>query len=160
MQNYPKKYTAGRKNALKCKNNGGNTPLGYVVGTDGALAIDPLAAPQPFKIGGVSFLKNREYIGEYKYGDMITLHGIPAIVGRDLFDRVQQRIGKNRQAPAKAKAWEEYMPTTKQFCGICGRLMAGESGVSSTAKTAIYRYYKCSGAKRHLGCKRKAIRKD
>lgn len=24
-----------KENALKCKNNGGNTPLGYVVGTDG-----------------------------------------------------------------------------------------------------------------------------
>ncbi len=34
-----------KENALKCKNNGGNTPLGYVVGTDGVLAIDPLAAP-------------------------------------------------------------------------------------------------------------------
>ena len=32
-------------NALKCKFNGGNTPLGYVVGTDGVLAVDPLTAP-------------------------------------------------------------------------------------------------------------------
>ena len=34
-----------KENALKCKNNGGNTPLGYVVGTDGVLAVDPLTAP-------------------------------------------------------------------------------------------------------------------
>lgn len=27
------------------QNNGGNTPLGYVVGTDGVLAVDPLTAP-------------------------------------------------------------------------------------------------------------------
>ena len=33
-----------KENALKCKNNGGNTPLGYVVGTDGVLAVDPLTA--------------------------------------------------------------------------------------------------------------------
>ncbi len=34
-----------KENALKCKNNGGNTPLGYVVGADGVLAVDPLTAP-------------------------------------------------------------------------------------------------------------------
>ena len=34
-----------KDNALKCKNNGGNTPLGYVMGSDGILAIDPLTAP-------------------------------------------------------------------------------------------------------------------
>ena len=40
------KIQRGQKdNALKCKNNGGNTPLGYVVGSDGILAIDPLTAP-------------------------------------------------------------------------------------------------------------------
>ena len=37
--------------------------------------------------------------------------------------------------------------------------MAGESGKSSVNRI-VYRYYKCSGAKRHLGCKRKPLRKD
>ena len=36
--------------------------------------------------------------------------------------------------------------------------MVGESGKSRTG--VMYHYYKCSGAKRHLGCKRKAIRKQ
>ena len=31
-----------KENALKCKNNGGNTPLGYVVGTDGAVSYTHL----------------------------------------------------------------------------------------------------------------------
>ena len=34
-----------KENALKCINYGGITPLGYVVGTDGVLAVDPLTAP-------------------------------------------------------------------------------------------------------------------
>ena len=34
-----------KENALKCRSNGGNIPLGYVVGTDGVLAVDPLTAP-------------------------------------------------------------------------------------------------------------------
>lgn len=180
-----------KENALKCKNNGGNTPLGYVVGTDGILAVDPLTAPlvteiftrydsgesiteitdslnerglktkkgKAFKIGGVSLiLKNRKYIGGYKYGDVVIPKGIPAIIDDDLFDRVQQRMAANKKAPAKAKATEVYLLTTKLFCGDCGRMMAGESGTSGTRGVTHY-YYKCSGAKRHLGCTRKAIKK-
>ena len=180
-----------KENALKCKNNGGNTPLGYVVGTDGVLAVDPLTAPlvteiftrydsgesiseitaslngrglktkkgKAFKIGGVSLiLKNRKYIGAYQYGSVIIPKGIPAIIDDDLFDRVQRRMAFNKKAPAKAKATEEYLLTTKLFCGTCERLMAGESGTSSTKGVKHY-YYKCGGAKRKLGCKRKAVRK-
>lgn len=180
-----------KENALKRKNNGGNTPLGYVVGTDGVLAVDPLTAPlvteiftrydsgesiseitaslngrglktkkgKAFKIGGISLiLKNRKYIGEYQYGSVIIPKGIPAIIDDDLFDRVQRRMAFNKKAPAKAKATEEYLLTTKLFCGTCERLMAGESGTSSTKGVKHY-YYKCGGAKRKLGCKRKAVRK-
>ena len=34
-------------------------------------------------------LKNRRYIGEFKYRDVLISDGIPAIVPKDLFDRVQ-----------------------------------------------------------------------
>ena len=112
-----------------------------------------------FKIGGVSLIhKNRKYIGEYQYGSVIIPKGIPAIIDDDLFDRVQRRMAFNKKAPAKAKATEEYLLTTKLFCGTCERLMAGESGTSSTKGVKHY-YYKCGGAKRKLGCKRKAVRK-
>ena len=75
-----------------------------------------------------------------------------------LFERVQMRVEKNKRTPARAKAEEEYLLTTKLFCGHCGRMMIGESGKSHTG--AIYRYYKCSGAKRKLGCRKKAVKKD
>ena len=48
--------------------------------------------------------RNRRYIGEYRYKDIVTPGGIPAIVDKDLFDRVQQRFEQNRIAhgrPAK-----------------------------------------------------------
>ncbi len=38
-------------------------------------------------------------------------------------------------------------------------MMAGESGISAT-KGVKHCYYKCGGAKRKLGCKRKAVRKE
>ena len=105
-----------------------------------------------------TMLKNRKYIGEYHYKDVVIPDAVPPIIPKELFERVQERMKKNQHAPARAKAEEEYLLTTKLFCGHCGRLMIGESGKSHTG--AIYRYYKCSGAKRKLGCRKKAVKKD
>ena len=178
-------------NAMKCMNNGGNTPLGYYVDkATGRLEVNPETAPyvqelfaryadgerltvlqaemeerglrsrrgNAYTVSVLSnLLKNRKYIGEYKYGDVITPDGIPAIIDKELFERVQMRMAANKKAPARAKAEEEYLLTTKLYCGDCGRLMAGESGKG--CKGIVYHYYKCSGAKRRLGCKKKAIKK-
>ena len=65
----------------------------------------------------------------------------------------------NKKAPSRTKADEDYLLTTKLFCGDCGRLMAGECGTSGTNGVKYY-YYKCGGAKRKLGCKRKALKKN
>ena len=46
-------------------------------------------------------LSNRRYIGEYTYRDIVVPDGIPAIVPQDLFDRVQQKLAKNKKAPAR-----------------------------------------------------------
>ena len=114
---------------------------------------------QPFNINSFSsLLKNRKYIGEYRYQDVVIEGGVPAIVPEDLFNRVQERIEKNRHAPAMAKAKEDYLLTTKLFCGKCERMMVGESGKSHTG--AMHYYYKCSGAKRLKDCDKKAVRKD
>ena len=114
---------------------------------------------QPFNINSFSsLLKNRKYIGEYRYQDVVIEGGVPAIVPEDLFNRVQERMEKNRHAPTMAKAREDYLLTTKLFCGKCERMMVGESGKSHTG--AMHYYYKCSGAKRLKDCDKKAVRKD
>ena len=105
-------------------------------------------------------LHNRRYIGEFRYRDVIVPDGIPAIVPQDLFDRVQEKLAKNKKAPARHKAEDDYLLTTKLFCGKCGTLMGGESGTSHMGNT--YYYYKCGNAKRHgkAHCDLKAIRKE
>ena len=114
---------------------------------------------KPFNINSFSsLLKNRKYIGEYRYQDVVIEGGVPAIVPEDLFNRVQERMEKNRHAPAMAKAKEDYLLTTRLFCGKCERMMVGESGKSHTG--AMHYYYKCSGAKRLKDCDKKAVRKD
>ena len=105
-----------------------------------------------------SILKNRKYIGEYKYQDVVIPGGVPSIVPQELFDRVQARMEKNKRAPAMSKADEKFLLTTKLFCGKCGRLMVGESGTSHTGKK--HYYYKCGSAKRKTGCTKKAVKKD
>ncbi len=180
------------ENALKCKFNGGNPPVGYLVDDNQYLQINPLTAPhvlEAFRLydegatmtevrdylneHGVKnargseitynivsqMLRNRRYIGEYRYRDIITPNGIPAIVPEDLFNRVQQRIEQNRKAPARHKAEEDYLLTTKLFCGYCGAYLCGESGTSHTGVT--HRYYKCvSVKKKRTDCKKKPVRKQ
>ena len=105
--------------------------------------------------------RNRRYIGEYRYKDIVTPGGIPAIVDKDLFDQVQQRFEQNKIAHGRpAKEDVSYLLTTKLFCGKCGTLMGGESGTSHMGNT--YYYYKCGNAKRHgkAHCDLKAIRKE
>ena len=105
-------------------------------------------------------LKNRKYIGEYSYRHIVTPGGIPAIVPQDLFDRVQQRLEQNRKAPARHKAEDDYLLTTKLFCGTCGAMMVGESGTSAS-KGRKYHYYRCVNTKKRKTCnaKYKSVRK-
>lgn len=111
-----------------------------------------------FSMGSfTAMLKNRKYIGEYRYQDVFIPDGVPAIVPEDLFYRVQQRMEKNKRAPAMAKAHEDFLLTTKLFCGKCERLMVGESGTARNGTT--HYYYKCGAAKRKKGCDKKAVKK-
>ena len=104
-------------------------------------------------------LNNRRYIGEYTFRGTVAPDGIPALVSQELFDRVQERMAKNRKAPARYKAEEEFLLTTKLFCGYCGAYLCGESGVSHTGK--VHRYYKCvSVKKKRTECHKKSVRKD
>ena len=104
-------------------------------------------------------LRNRRYIGEFRYRDTVVPDGIPVIIPPDLFDRVQEKMEKNKKAPARHKAEEDYLLTTKLFCGYCGAYMCGESGTSHTNR--VHRYYKCvSVKKKRAACKKKPVKKD
>ena len=77
---------------------------------------------------------------------------------RDLFDRVQERLEHNKKAPARYKAEEEYLLSTKLICGYCGAMLCGESG---TGRNGVHHYYyKCASIKKHSGdCHKKTVRK-
>ena len=104
-------------------------------------------------------LSNRRYMGEYIFRDIVVPDGIPAIVSKELFDRVQAKLVINRKAPARHKAEDDYLLTTKLFCGYCGAYLCGECGTSKTG--VVHHYYKCVSVKKHrTNCHKKPVRKD
>lgn len=103
-------------------------------------------------------LTNEKYIGTYKFMDVVVENGIPAIVDKALFDKVQSKLKHNAKARAKSKAHEDYLLTTKLFCGHCGSAMIGESGTSKSGK--MHFYYKCADRKRKHNCEKKVEKKD
>ena len=105
-----------------------------------------------------TLLTNRRYIGENRFKDIVMPDSIPVIIEKELFDSVQDKIAKNRRAPARHKAEDNYLLTTKLFCGMCGAMMFGECGTSRNKN--VHHYYKCANAKRTKTCKKKTVRKE
>ena len=102
-------------------------------------------------------LTNRKYIGEYKFGDIVVPNALPAIIDEGMFNAVQNRMKRNKRAPAMHRSEDDYLLTTHLFCGKCGAMMTGEIGTSHTETK--YRYYKCNQAKKKK-CDKKTVRKE
>ena len=90
-------------------------------------------------------LQNEKYIGVYEYADIRDEAGIPAIVDRDLFDRVQKLVTQHHERPAAKKIDGGFLLTSKLFCGECGAPMTGDSGTSRSGQ--VYSYYTCARRK-------------
>lgn len=105
-------------------------------------------------------LKNEKYIGiyDFKNGEVRIENGVPAIVDRDVFDKVQKLLSTNQRAPFARWGKVDYLLTNKLFCGSCGAQMVGESGTGKGGTK--YSYYLCINHKRGNTCGRKAIRQD
>ena len=54
-------------------------------------------------------LRNRKYIGEYKFSDVVVPGGVPAIVDLDTFNRAQERMKTNKSTPEKQKERAEFI---------------------------------------------------
>lgn len=103
-------------------------------------------------------LNNRRYLGIYTYNDEEIQDGMPRIISDELFEQVQEKLIKNKKAPARARAKDEYILTTKLFCGYCKQMMTGQSGTSHV-KNKKYYYYVCKEALQKR-CHKKRVRKE
>ena len=102
-------------------------------------------------------LRNKRYIGYYIYKDTETPGGMPRIIEDELFERVQHILERNKKAPARSRGREEYLLTTKLFCGYCREMMTGYGGTGKSGKA--YHYYACNNFKRRK-CKKKVVNKE
>ena len=103
-------------------------------------------------------LKNRRYLGEYTFREVINTEAIPPLVTEEIFEKCQKRLSTNKHKSASfRKVDEKYLLTGKTFCGCCGYTM---SGISGTGKdNSRYRYYQCMTSKTKK-CSKKPIKKD
>ena len=137
----------------------------YMAGSTMAQISDYLNARQIKTSKGNNFngnaiyriLTNKKYIGIYSYNRKDTPNAIPAIIDEETFYNVQEMLSKNKRTPARAKAKNEYILTTKLFCGHCKEMMIGISGTSHTKK--VYNYYMCNGTKKKI-CDKKNVSKE
>jgi site-specific DNA recombinase len=120
-------------------------------------------------------LRNEKYTGTFVFGKgtkkkhrkggtkvMRVPDAFPAIVSRELWERVQARMDKRRHSPgerARGKAKEVYLLSGLIFCGQCGSAFVGNRNVGKTAKKR-YAYYKCGLKDRSKECTAKTIRKE
>ena len=113
---------------------------------------------KPLRYNAVRYiLSNRTYIGEYNHSGVFIENGVPAIIDKDLFERVQIELKKNSKAPARHTADDDYLLTTKLFCGKCEAMMVAQAGTSHTGK--VHRYYACVRQKKHK-CDKKPLHKE
>ena len=102
-------------------------------------------------------LQNKRYIGIYTYKGKETANGMPRIISDDLFNAVQMKMEKNKKAPAHAKAHQEYLLTTKLFCGHCKDMMRGYCGTGKSGK--VHYYYACNNMIQKK-CDKRIVAKD
>lgn len=103
-------------------------------------------------------LHNRRYIGDYVWSDIVIEGGMPQIVDRELWERVQAKLKRREKASARARGEYEYILSGKLFCGHCGKPMIGDSGTSRSG--AKYYYYTCSTKKHGGSCTKKSVRAE
>ena len=88
-----------------------------------------------------TILKNRKYIGIYKFDDIEIEGGMPAIVDAGTFEKVQKRLAMGNKNKSRKNDDVEFLLSGKLYCGHCGKPMVGTSGTGKGGQ--VYYYYSC-----------------
>lgn len=109
--------------------------------------------------GITRILRNRQYIGEYRWNDIVIPGGVPRIIEDEQFERVNREMDKNKKAPARARGEDvSFLLTGKAFCGHCKGTMIGDSGTGKSGNK--FYYYSCRTKKKHRACNKKSVKKE
>ena len=102
--------------------------------------------------------QSEKYIGVLRWDDIVIEGACPALADRETFDKVQERIKRNRREGGKNKAKMEYLLTGKAFCGYCGSSIVGVSGRGRHGE--MHYYYSCRGRRKGGKCRKQHEKKD
>ena len=78
------------------------------------------------------------YYGEYKWGDFEGTAECPAIITRELWDKVQDRLAESSKRRRENRTSYDYILTGKLYCSAHNRMMSGISSHNSR-----YHRYRC-----------------
>lgn len=86
-------------------------------------------------------------------------NGMPAIIDKKTFDKVQQKMKENKKRAGSFKAKHLYLLSGMIFCGECGEPMFGNFRKGGRHKLP-YASYRCANRRSHKGCCNKEIRRE
>ena len=105
-----------------------------------------------------ALLTNERYTGVYIYGDIRIEGGVPQIVDKGLFLRVQEVLKTKKNPQGRHRTNGEYLLTGKLFCGHCKSPMVGISGTGKSGK--LHYYYICQKKRMEKSCNKATVRRD
>lgn len=104
-------------------------------------------------------LKNRVYIGVFKWKDVEKENAVPALVSKELFEAVQRKMQASERRGINVRKSEKYLLTPNIICGECGGPMHGMCGTSRSGEK--YYYYACANKRaRKTKCSINPLSKD
>jgi DNA invertase Pin-like site-specific DNA recombinase len=118
------------------------------------------AQGKPFNKNSINrIIKNRKYIGEYRYHDIVVEGGMPAIISKDTFNLAQAEMERRRTRKAPKSPKAEYILAGRLFCGHCKGPMQGVSGTGKSGNK--WYYYYCGNTRgKNKTCDKKQVSRD
>lgn len=118
------------------------------------------AQGKPFNKNSINrIIKNRKYIGEYRYHDIVVEGGMPAIIPKDTFNLAQAEMERRRTRKAPKSPKAEYLLAGRLFCGHCKGPMQGVSGTGKSGNK--WYYYYCGNTRgKNKTCDKKQVSRD
>lgn len=118
------------------------------------------AQGKPFNKNSINrIIKNRKYIGEYQYHDIVVAGGMPRIISDELFNLAQAEMERRRTRKAPKSPKAEYLLAGRLFCGHCKGPMQGVSGTGKSGNK--WYYYYCGNTRgKNKTCDKKQVSRD
>lgn len=105
-----------------------------------------------------TIIRNERYIGTYIFNDVRIEGGMPQIITKELFYKVQDVLKNKKNPQGRKRNNNVYALTGKLFCGECKNHMIGMSGTSKNGD--LHHYYVCNEKRSGGSCTKTNVKRD